>query len=201
MEARIKKLLIVFTSILSLGLGGCASHYLDTATPEISSTDFRAPSSPQPAQLLFEFQTKGVFNSRATDYLREQVLQQVKSSGLFSVVSTEASDTSQTLAITLNNVPVDDNAFSKGFATGFTFGLVGSQVTDGYVCSASLTTVDKVELVTNARHALHTTLGSKGAPENAIKAKNIDEAITLMTTQIISQVLNGISQQDGFHQQ
>lgn len=196
----VKKLLQLLLASSMLLLSGCASFYLDTATPELSAAQFKQPQNLQSVQLLFEFQTKGVFNASATEFLKAQVLKQVQESGLFSEVTEGVSSSNRTLTIALNNVPVDDDAFAKGFATGFTFGLVGSQVTDGYVCNAYLldNETGSAQLSVNARHALHTTLGSKGAPKNAVKMKNIDEAVRNMTTQIISHILNDLSKHENF---
>jgi hypothetical protein len=180
--------------ILFSFLTGCASFYVDGTTKEIPSSQFKKKSETFPVTLIFEFQTKGVANQKATDYLKDRVFEQVKSSGLFSEVETTATPTSRVLSIVLNNVPVTDDAFSKGFVTGLTFGLAGSEVTDGYVCTAKYIQQDgKNSITKKARHALHATIGAKSAPENAVKAANMEEAVTLMTHQIISNVLNDIS--------
>jgi len=53
-------------------------------------------------------------------------------------------------------------------------------------------------LVKQARHAIHTTLGASSAPENATKAENAEEAVTLMTRQVISNLLNDLSHDPSF---
>ena len=115
-----------------------------------------------PTQLLFEFQTKGVANARATDILKSHVIDQVKNSGLFSSVTEGKAEGGAVLSITLNNVPITDDAFSKGFVTGLTFGLAGSEVSDGYVCTARyIVGASNENIVKQARHAIHTTIGAK----------------------------------------
>ena len=47
------------------------------------------------------------------------------------------------------------------------------------------------KVTTTSRHAIHATMGAKGAPSNGIKAKSIDEAVHTMTRQI---VLDGLKQ-------
>lgn len=184
--------LIVTTTTL---LGGCASAYLDGATREVPVAHFKKPATPAPVQLLFDFQTKGVANAQVTALLRERVLAQVKSSGLFSDVGSAAVPNGAVLSITINNVPLTDDAFSKGFVTGLTFGLAGSQVSDGYVCTASYrASADAPPLVKHARHAIHTTMGAAATPGNAIKMANHTEAAHQMTTQVVSNLLNDVSQ-------
>jgi hypothetical protein len=180
-------------------LGGCASAYLDGATKEIPAAQYKKPASPAPVQVLFDFQTKGVANAQATALLRDRVLAQVKASGLFSDASTNAVPNGAMLTITLNNVPLSDDAFSKGFVTGLTFGLAGSQVSDGYICSATYRASSTAAPVTKqARHAIHTTMGAAATPGNATKMPDHKEAAFQMTAGVVSQVLNDLSQDASF---
>jgi hypothetical protein len=175
-------------------LTGCSSFYVDSTTQEVPVSQYRHVEPLHPVQVLFEFQTKGVTNAVATNLLKKSVLEQVDSSGLFSEVSEEPVADGALLGITLNNVPVDDDVFSKGFVTGLTFGLAGSQVTDGYVCSATYSDgTHSKPIVKRARHAIHTTVGASKAPDNAVKADNLEKAVKIMTRQVVSNVLNDLS--------
>ena len=182
-----------------LAATGCANFYVDGATKEVPAAQFKKPVPTHPVQLLFEFQTKGVANARATDLLKAKVLDQVKASGLFSTVSEGPVDGGALISLTLNNVPLTDDAFSKGFVTGLTFGLAGSQVSDGYVCTVRYQSGTRATALTRqARHAIHTTMGAANAPGNATKATDTLAAVTLMTQQVISNVLNDLSQDPQF---
>ena len=181
-----------------LALTGCASMYVDGTTKEISTNQFKKQEPMHPVMLVFEFQTKGVANARATEYLKERVMNQVKDSGLFSEVSLAPVAESRVLSITLNNVVLTDDAFTKGFVTGMTFGLAGSSVSDGYICTARYLGNEQPAISKQARHAIHTTLGAKASPENATKAANAEEAVTLMTHQVLSNVLNDLSHDVAF---
>lgn len=188
---------VIFLSAILLS--GCANVYVDGNTKEVSVSQFRKPNQPRPVQAFFEFQTKGVANARATDLLKGQVMDQIKSSGLFSEVSEGPVKGGALLSITLNNIPITDDAFSKGFVTGFTFGIAGSQVTDGYVCTARyVNDVSAQAIVKQARHAIHTTVGNSATPTNATKAKDTKEAVTAMSRQVVSNVLNDLSQDPDF---
>ncbi|MCY4745805.1 hypothetical protein NYO99_12550 [Pelomonas sp. UHG3] len=180
-------------------LGGCASAYLDGSTKEIPAAQFKKPASPAPVQVLFDFQTKGVANAHATALLRDRVIAQVKASGLFSDASTNATPNGAVLSITVNNVPLTDDAFSKGFVTGLTFGLAGSQVSDGYVCTATYRASNNAAPLTKqARHAIHTTMGAAATPGNATKMPDHQEAAFQMTTQVVSNLLNHLSHDANF---
>jgi len=189
---------VLFVSLLSTG---CASMYVDKGLKDVAPAEFMKPPEPKPVQLLFNFQTKGSANQRATKFLAEEVTRSVTSSGLFSTVSTDPVSGGALLSITLNNIPITDNAFSKGFATGLTFGLAGSQVSDGYVCTIDyLPAAGRTQMQKRVRHAIHTTIGAKGAPDNGIKAKNPNEAVTTMTRQIVGNGLKELSHDPAFLQ-
>ena len=117
--------------VLIAALGGCASFYVDMNLKDVTPANRVAVAKPKPVQLLFEFQTNGVRNVIASEKLRPKVLDTVRASGAFSDVSEAPVPGGALLNITLNNVVLTDDAFAKGFVTGFTFGLVGSTVGDG----------------------------------------------------------------------
>jgi hypothetical protein len=180
-------------------LGGCANFYVDGNTKEVQSSAFKKTDPYHPVQILFAFETKGVANERATAFVKPHILAQLKASGIFSEVSETPVAGNALLTITLNNVPLSDDAFTKGFVTGLTFGLAGSKVSDGYICTASYSGPGSSKAITKvARHAIHTTLGAASAPGDAVKTENVTEAVTLMSRQVVSNVLNDITHDAAF---
>lgn len=185
--------------LLLMMLIGCSSVYVDGSMREIPASQFHQVNPKHPVQVLFEFQTNGVANVFATKELKQTVIEQVEAGGLFAGVSEDPAEGGALLGITLNNVSPQDEAFSKGFATGFTFGLVGNQVTDGYVCTATYRHGIGVEpVVAHARHAIHTTVGASSSPKNATKASSVKEAVDIMLKQVISNILNDLSHEADF---
>lgn len=178
-------------------LSGCATHYLDAGTKGVESSEYRRPAQPAPVQLLFDFETKGVQNARATELLKETIKEQVQSSGLFATVDDKSVTGGALLEVKVNNVPVNDDAFSKGFVTGLTFGLAGSQVSDGYVCTVRYVKGDGT-ITKTARHAIHTTIGNAAVPVNAVKVKDLTEAVKTMIRQVLSTALNDLSNDASF---
>ena len=103
------------------------------------------------------------------------------------------------LSVVLNNVPMSDDAFSKGFVTGLTFGLAGSQVSDGYICTMKYLPAPQAAPITKtARHAIHTVIGAKEGPANGTKMESIEMAVKTMTRQIVSTALNDLSHDPAF---
>jgi hypothetical protein len=189
---------VVLTALVALT--GCANMYVDGTTREIASSSFKVPDPLHPVQMLFEFQTKGAPNARATEFLKTRVTDQVKASGLFSSVTDSPVPGGALLSITLDNVPLTDDVFVKGFVTGLTFGLAGSKVSDGYVCTVRYSNGASTQpIVKQARHAIHTTIGATSVPQNVTKAENATAAVTLMTTQILSNALNDLSYDVAFN--
>jgi hypothetical protein len=126
-------------------------------------------------------------------------MSEIQASGLFSSANDSPSPSGALLSLKLNNVPLTDNAFGKGFVTGLTFGLAGSQVSDGYVCTVEyIGPQSGSPIVKTARHAIHTVIGAKGAPENAKKSESIDDAVRTMTRQIVGTALKELSLDPNF---
>jgi|SRR5450631_2184655 len=182
-------------------LSGCATMYVDNGIKDIAPVEFHHPQPSQPVQLLFTFETKGTPNGRATESLKKQVSDTVVASGVFSSVSGEPVTGGALMSIVINNVPITDNAFGKGFATGLTFGLAGNTVSDGYVCTLDFQAhPGSAKLSKVARHAIHTTVGAKGAPPNATKAPSPRDAVTTMTRQIVGNALKDLTADPAFGQ-
>lgn len=198
MSVGLQRAVRVVALLGAAALTGCATHYVDGSTKEVNAAQFKKPVQAKPVQLVFEFQTKGVVNARGTDFLKSQVIEQVQGSGLFSQVDDKPVPGGALLSVTLNNVPLTDDAFSKGFAAGLTFGLAGSQVSDGYVCTVKYLGTGQDALTKTARHAIHTTVGASKTPDNAVKVDNIEQGVRMMTKQVVSTALNDLSQDAAF---
>jgi hypothetical protein len=197
------RLLRTGANVLLLGgaalLAGCAHHYVDGSTREAAAADFVRPAQLRPVQLVAEFQTKGVSNARATEGTKPMIAESVKGSGLFSEVRDAPAADAGLLSVTINNVPLTDDAAAKGFIAGLTFGAAGQQVTDGYLCTVSyLPPGGSATVIKTSRHAIHTTVGASAAPVNAYKASSIDEAVRMMIKQVVSVALSQLSHDPAF---
>ncbi len=185
--------------IACLTLSGCLSmkFYVDPALPTIAKSELVPPSPQHPAHVLFEFRSKGSANTTATSQLRGQVVAAVAESGLFSSISPAAGDTDAgQLKIVIDNVPLTENAAAKGFGTGLTFGLAGSQVTDGYTCVVSYTRGDKTTTAT-VKHALHSTIGNHSGPAG-LTAMPAQDAINQVMQQMVWNALKELNDKQAF---
>jgi hypothetical protein len=194
MKIRILNALLVLISAVSLS--GCLSvkSYVDPGLPSAGAESVVPIASPAPIQVLYEFRNKGAANAKATELTNARVLQVVKQSKLFSEVSAVPVAGQRRLTITVDNVPItsEGDAKAKGFGTGLTFGLVGSMVTDGYVCEATYSAEGGAPVKFNFRHAMHTTIGNASGPAG-LTGLSPQEAVYAMLDQLTWSILRDLS--------
>ena len=203
-KARLRALIVSLYLGLALVVFGASSavaaSYVDPALKDVPAEARVTVASPQPVQILFQFQTDGAPNERATKLLKKQVIDTVMASGLFSDVSEAPVASGAVISVTLNNVVKDlKDATAQGFVTGLTFGLKGSLVTDHYTCTVEFVSgPDAAKISRSVNHAIHTTIGIKTPPEGMVKSKNIMEAVMTMTRQAVSNSLNQLAADPAF---
>jgi len=182
------------------GQSAMAASYVDPALKDVPAEARVTVASPQPVQILFQFQTDGAPNERATKLLKKQVIDTVIASGLFSEVTETPAPNGAVISVTLNNVVKNlKDATAQGFVTGLTFGLKGSLVTDHYTCTVEFVSgPDAVKISRSVEHAIHSTIGIKTPPEGLVKSKNIMEAVMTMTRQAVSNPLNQLAADPAF---
>lgn len=197
--SRFRNALLLVVSVLALS--GCISPkpYVDRTLGDVPADTRVVVGNPHPVQLIFEFQTKGATNSRATSLLAPRAIDAAKASGGFSEISSSPVATGSIVSIKINNFPLTDNAAGKGFMTGLTFGLAGTQVTDGYLCTVEyLPGGDGPRLTTEVKHAVHTVIGNASPPPNSDRAANYDEAAYKVTRQLVSHGMNQLASDPKF---
>lgn len=192
LTSSIKNLFLYTLSLFVLSiLSGCVSGvYVDPIMKEKAQYTLNSPVHPKPVNIMFEFQTNGKANHQATAFLKEQVITQIKTSGLFSDIDTKEG---ALLVVVLNNVADLKEAGSKGFVTGLTFGAKGTAVTDQYICTIKLSTKNEPQIIKTATHAIHTTIGAKTAPVDVEREPSSEAAVRKMTKEIIHSALYDLS--------
>lgn len=186
---------LIGAASLALSLSACMTphSYVDAKLGDTDYATLNKSATPQPVQLLVEFQTKGVPNARATEYVRSHVYEQVAQSGLFSQVSYTPVPSGRKLSISINNVPLTDNVAAKGFGVGLTFGLVGTMITDGYECTASYVEPGHDAVTTVVKHAIYSTIGNASGPEG-LKPMPLQQASDTVLRQIVGKSLAELDQ-------
>ncbi|PFH11652.1 hypothetical protein BCF11_4104 [Collimonas sp. PA-H2] len=179
---------------LSLLATGCISlkQYVDPTLPKVTVADLKQPETRQSVQLFLEYQNNGVINPQAADSVRPIILATLKKSNLFSDVVMAPASADRKLFITINNFPVTKNANGKAFMTGFTFGLAGTMITDGFQMNAAYDVPGQAEVKHSYRHALYSTIGNADGPANLAPVAK-DEAIPLIMNGMVLNLLNDMS--------
>ncbi len=191
----------VATLVAAVAMTGCVSMkpYVGANVREVPASEFVKPDPSHAVQVLFSFQSKGVDNARATANLKARVIDQIAASKLFDSVSDAPVAGGALLIVTVNNVPLDDHEFAKGFATGLTLGLAGTVAGDGYIATAKYTPPAPASVIAKeVRHSIYTTIGNHAPPPNATPAATVDEAVSTMLHQAISNLLNDVSHDPAF---
>ncbi len=160
-----KKLLIPTLAVLFMT--GCISSksYVDPSFGKATYDDIQKVETQHAMLVDIEFQRNGEAFPDANAEVRSHVERTLRASG---VITPALDGTPKRIKVTVNNVADLGEAAAKGFGTGLTFGAVGTLVTDYYEVSITYTDEDGELTTKEYKHALHTTIGNKGAPfENA----------------------------------
>ncbi len=191
-------LMLAAVLAFSMHAPASAAFYIDRTLGDVPA-DKRTPvKDPQPVQLLFSFATDDAPNAKAATYLKAYVFAQVEASGRFKAVTETPSENGAILNIAVNNI-TEKGAAGKGFKVGLTFGLAGTVVADSYDMKFDFAPAAGNPIVTkHIAHRLYTKLGAKSPPENADKAKNVDDAIKTIIRQGIDHGLNDLAADPGF---
>jgi hypothetical protein len=192
MKNCLRALALACASVL---LSGCLAPkmFLDPTLPKAGKADVVAVAAPQPVHFLYEFQTRGSPNARATNLTKEKVTATVKESGLFSEVSEQARENQRRLTLVINNVPITNDAGAKGFGVGLTFGLVGAVVTDGYECTATLSAPGAEPVVYTYKHAIHSSIGNTAPPMGLTAEESPTIAVHKLVEQLTWSALRDLS--------
>ncbi|MFI4934811.1 MAG: hypothetical protein ACHP7N_09360, partial [Caulobacterales bacterium] len=116
------RIAVALALALSAGAASAAA-YVSAALSDVKPEDKAVVANPQPVQLIFQFQTKGAPNAQATKYVRQQVIDAVKSTGIFSDVGDAPTANGAVVSITIYDIADAKDmgdAEAKGAVTGAT---------------------------------------------------------------------------------
>jgi len=157
--------IVVLTAFASTG---CISvkTYLDPAGHRASFNDLRRVNPPYQLVVRVQYELNGKERPRALRSLQDHVERSLRASGVaipYDGTGTAAGE----LLVIANDVGNVAGAAAKGFGTGLTFGLVGSQVADRFEVTIRFTQGSDV-IEHKYEHALISTVGLHSAPAGMI---------------------------------
>jgi hypothetical protein len=198
--AKLRLFLTAWAVILGLGIAAAPAHaakyYVDPKLGEV--TQRAIVSSPKPVQLVFEFQTDGVRNEKATKFAKPVAVKVMSAMPYFASVTDAPIDGGGLLTVRFNNI-TEKGAAGKGFKVGLTFGLAGTSVVDNYDVTFQLSPSPGAPALTSSvHHALVTTLGKKSDPTYGTEYRKVQDAVEAMMRQSIDHGLNQLAANDAF---
>jgi len=190
MRLRVVAALLVLM-VLMMVTGGCFSvkAYVDPQLPKVSYADLLARRDPRPVALMVEFHRNGKPATLGVSTAKEEVRAAVEKSKLFSSLLDKPSDDVDRLEIVLDNVGDTGDAAGKGALTGLTFGAKGSQVTDGYIFTATFRAVGKQAVTKVYRHAIHSTIGNAEGPPGLMAEESLRAAFNKVVEGLVLNLL------------
>ncbi|MCG3174984.1 MAG: hypothetical protein GMKNLPBB_03318 [Myxococcota bacterium] len=165
-KLRLSAIMVGATLICS----GCTSikSYVDPQFRDATYQSIQNTDAPKYVTVSVEFQVNGKPQKRHNGTVYRKVSRVLAATRLFAEASAGKASESGQLHVIVNNVGDVGAAFGKGFATGLTFGLAGSQVVDGYIMTATYTPLGGVPTTREYKHAIHSTVGMHSAPEGMV---------------------------------
>jgi len=152
---------------LTTASAGCLStkSYVDPKFRDATYQSVRTPEAPVAAVITYEFQFNGKHGNKNQDALvRRKSTRVLAATKVFSEVEASAGAAAGQLQIRINNLGDIGSAVGKGFATGLTFGLAGSEVVDGYEMTVIYTPAGGSPTTRFYKHAIHSTIGAHAPP-------------------------------------
>lgn len=181
--------------VMALFATACVNptSYVDPAYGKVSYEDLTRRAVPYQWRLKAEFQRNGVGFPKVDGELLGHVERVVRASGM-AVPTSDA--VAPELKVIVNNVADVGQAAAKGFGTGLTFGLAGSQVTDFYEMEIVFADGDKVIKKSGYKHALHSTIGNARGPAG-LTPMTVSEAFAKVVEQLVLNALKDIETEYG----
>jgi hypothetical protein len=190
MMAALVALMIVTSGCLSI------KAYVDPQLPRVGYADLLARPTPRPVSLRVEFHRNGEPATLGASTARETVRAVVEKSKLFSSLLEKPSDDVDRLEIVLDNVGDTGDAAGKGALTGLTFGAKGSQVTDGYVFTATFRAAGKRAVTKTYRHAIHSTIGNAEGPPGLVAEESVRAAFNKVVEGLVLNLLLDLQKEE-----
>lgn len=158
-----KRIVALFAlSVLVATLSGCVTPhaYVDPQYQKASFDSIQRPAQPVPVKVEVHFQRNGAAYDKVDKTLQADVEQSLKKIGVFAPSAATAAGT---ITVTADNIADLDDARSKGFKVGLSFGAAGQTVDDNYefVCVYKAGGADKSF---SYHHVIHSTIGNAAAP-------------------------------------
>lgn len=132
------------------------------------------------------FTTNGKPNARATEWVRKQVAERIAAHGAARVAASPADPVAATLRIHMDNIADTGAAWGKGFKTGFTLGIAGSSVEDGYQFDVTAERAGKPAIQKSYRHLITSVIGGAENPPGLVQLTPAQAVSTVVDDLVVT---------------
>lgn len=177
-------------------LSGCfaQSFYLDSTLGDLNPEQKNKVHDPQPVQLMFEFQSKGIVNARGTESLKEYVTNVVHESGFFAAITTDPIPSGAVLRVVIDDEFDADNAARQGANVVRSLGRKSATIEDDYICTVEFIKARGAKTISaTARTSIYTTIGSTGPPPNSTYVENAEIAVRTVVRRTVARTVNELA--------
>ncbi len=148
-------------TIILLSACGSTTSYVDPTFGKASYDDIAPVATKYRVSLAVQYQKNGKPFAAGKQQARALVASTLTTTGVFDLVGDSSGST---LLVIVNNFTDKSSSVAKAFGTSLTFGAIGSTLTDYYEFTIEYVDANGEKLQVEYKHALHTTVGNKGAP-------------------------------------
>ncbi len=145
-----------------------SAAFVDPSFRRIEYSDLKRPRLPRRVVLDVVFQRNEEHKPDVDPVVMKKVGRVLRDSGCFLPVAKDIDKRADRLMIVLDDVTNPGSDALTGIGTGVTFGLVGSEVTNGFVFTVTYEKAGSERDVKVYRHAIHTTVGNRSPPAGMV---------------------------------
>ncbi len=195
MKRLLNTCLIIFLAVVPILNTGCA-YYVGKDHPTVSYSELR-PSAKTPLLLNFKYLANGVYDKDLTKSYKVNFMLILKDSGLFSSVTfveDQGSTSGPRMDLVLNETSDESSNVMKGFITGLTFFILGSNVTSNYQFEGRYTQPGMTPVSFNYNHTLYMTKGLIVSKPDGIQRYSYDAAVDHIAMDLTVHLLRDLQQ-------
>lgn len=145
-----------------------SAAFVDPAFRKVEYADLKRPHLPRRVVLDVVFRRNEEHKPDVDPVVMKKVGRVLRDSGCFLPVVKDIDKRADRLSMVLDEGTNPGSDALTGIGTGVTFGLVGSEVTSGFVLRVTYERAGSERVVRAYRHAIHTTVGNRTPPAGMV---------------------------------
>lgn len=179
--------------LLMTGCMGIVSR-VDPSFPRVTYAALSAAAKNDVAVgVIVEFHRSGVAVPEVTSQTREAVLEILRKTQLFALVSSGVANTNAQIEVMIDNTKGETHG--SGYVTGATLGAIGTDTVDPYTFVATYRTPGSDPITRQYEHRLYSKIGGARAANNSSEWTSIRQAYDKIVEELILRFLKDLQTQ------